>query len=37
MDIYNDEKYDFLHGQKLTFDWIEKKGRTIEVLADDLV
>lgn len=37
MEVFNNEEYTFLHGQSLTFDWIEKEGRIIEVLADDLV
>mmetsp|Transcript_65620 Transcript_65620/g.90772 ORF Transcript_65620/g.90772 Transcript_65620/m.90772 type:complete len:80 (-) Transcript_65620:287-526(-) len=37
MQVFNDPKYLFLHDQKLTFDWMEKYGLNIELVADDLV
>lgn len=37
MEVFNDPKYLFLHDKYLNFNWIEIMGRTIEVLADDLV
>jgi len=37
MQVFNDPKYLFLYDQKLTFDWIEKYGLNIELVADDLV
>lgn len=36
MEYFNDPEFIFLHGKKLDFNWIEKEGHHIEVLADDL-
>lgn len=37
MEKFNDEKYLYLHNAKLDFNWINKEGRKIEVLANDLI
>eukprot|EP00352_Strombidinopsis_acuminata_P001095 CAMPEP_0176343240 /NCGR_PEP_ID=MMETSP0126-20121128/3801_1 /TAXON_ID=141414 ORGANISM="Strombidinopsis acuminatum, Strain SPMC142" /NCGR_SAMPLE_ID=MMETSP0126 /ASSEMBLY_ACC=CAM_ASM_000229 /LENGTH=80 /DNA_ID=CAMNT_0017689101 /DNA_START=204 /DNA_END=446 /DNA_ORIENTATION=- len=38
MKVYSHPDYQFLHDQKnLSFDWMEKQGRNIEVVADDLI
>lgn len=36
MKVYDNQKYTFLHGEKLDFTWIEKNGDNFEIIADDL-
>lgn len=37
MEVFNDEKFLYLHNATLDFDWISKHGKKIEVIANDLI